>query len=396
SDLLQVCDTALANCNDVANADGNYFLLAQSASYVYMTKDGSSAIYAFAVADNTLTEVSGVTFPANFDHHHHTLSLYSDGGHGSGLFRDFFNLMNAKSVVTEGDSAYVAINYDLDTQEPVAPGPYDAYGLHVYLHKHAMVLKLTGTEGVKVYDNGDGIDHGNASNETDTGRSLHLSLNVVRDGNLLLEGAHFNGGDDCGSEYNCMKYVQGWLNTNDVTTTKTAFDNTVLENDIPYLTAYRVPPVVIGDHAYLNQSVGNSTSSRVYTVYKMPLGDIDVSVDDPSVTSILGRMYFERTAFGSDGTFDGSVLLWERSTGDVIDATNNVVIGNDSDIKAEGETLFSVIARSSTDNRAGVGGLFGLKMSAAHGATPYLVSGASNSDGSLVKVNHISGSWIID
>lgn len=394
---LQVCDAALARCDDVNNADGNYFLLAENGGYVYLTKDKSKTIYAFNKADSSLSEVSGVEYPAAFDHHHHGISLYSGGGHSTGLFRDFFNLLNGKTTVSEGSHAYAVVNYDLDTQEEVAPGPYDKYGMKVYVHKHAMVLKFSGTTGVKVYDNGDGIDQGDRSNEDDsTPRSFHLSVAAVKNGQLLLEAANFLGGDPCSTDKKCMNYVQAWLDTNNVNTPKTAFDNVVTNQELPYLTAFRVPPLVVGDHAYLNEAVGLSTSSRVYTIYKMPLTDLGLGKDGAGVSSVLGRMYFERTSVGRDGTYRGNVLLWERTTGNVSNATSDVVIGNDSDIRESSENIYSVYARSSTDNRAGMGGTFGLKMSAAHGSTPYLVSGEAAVGGSLKQVNHISGSWIID
>ena len=55
------------------------------------------------------------------------------------------------------------------------------------------------------------------------------------------------------------------------------------------------------------------------------------------------------------------------------------------------------MAKSSTNNTAGYGGLFGLRMSLNHaGEEVYLVSGKTDTAGSLKKVNRISGFWIVD
>ena len=294
---LQNCNTALTTCTDITNGEGNYFHLTENDTHVYLTKEGSQTIYAFNKSDNSLTAVTGVEYPAKFDHHHHLISLYSDGGHSTGIFLDFFNLLNGKGKLSEGNDAYAAVNYDLDTTEKTDDGPYDAYGssYYAYVHKHAMVFKFSGTTGVKVYDNGDGIDHMDESNETDTGREYHLSLVAVKNGNLLVEAAKFNGGSDCKTNSNCITYKEGWLMTSGQTSTKTDFDNTVVGLDIPYLTANRVPPKIIGEHAYINEPSGtlSSSSGRIYTTYKMPITDVTIAKDDASVSATTGRMYLK-------------------------------------------------------------------------------------------------------
>ena len=88
------------------------------------------------------------------------------------------------------------------------------------------------------------------------------------------------------------------------------------------------------------------------------------------------------------------MLLWNRATSEVFDATNNVLIGSDSSIESEANAITGATAKST--GLAGVGGMFGLKMSVAHGSVPYLVGGTSGQAGSLVKVNQIEGDWIID
>jgi len=392
---LQLCDTAL-NCSDVTGADGSFFFLSENSTHIYMTKEGSNKISAYNKADNSIGEVTGVTFPAVYDADHHDISLTTNKPSHAGFFPAFITLTNARATLFEGADAYVAINYDLDSKNPVGPGPYDRFGWLAMAFKNAMVLKLTGTTGIKVYDNGDGIDH--MDNPADNNVNYHISLTAVKDGNLFLEAAKYNGDPtNCRSNKNCVTLKQAWLHTADQNATKTDFDNIVTDSDYAYMMARRVPPVAVGDSLFVVQT-DDSNRPNIYNVYKMPLNDATLETNSTGVIHTLGRMYFERTAYRSTGVFEGAVITWDGGTGEVRDVTNDVTIGSDNDIFEDPASIpFSVMAKSSTNNTAGYGGLFGLRMSLNHaGEEVYLVSGETGAADSLKKVNRINGFWIVD
>lgn len=404
---LQKCDTAL-NCTDIPNGDGNYFLLAENDSHIYITKDKSNKIFAYDKTANALAEVTGVAFPAKYDHHHHNISLATNKPSHAGFFPAFITLTNARATLSEGNDAYVAINYDLDSKNPVGPGPYDRFGWLPMAFKNAMILKLTGTSGVKVYDNGDGVDH--MDNPADNIVDFHVSLTAVKDGNLFIEAAKFNGlqPDENNASItcrdktkkNCVTYKQGWLHTSGQTTTKDDLDNEVTTHDYQYMMARRVPPVASKDHIYVVET-DDSARPSVYNLYKMPLADATLAKDGTGVVQKAGRMYFERSAYRTTGVYDGTVLIWEAQSGNVIDistGSDDIVIGTDDDIFEDPASIpFSVMGASSTNNTAGYGGLFGLRMSLNHaGEETYLVSGKTGEADSLKKVNRINGSWIVD
>ncbi|MDD2893337.1 MAG: Ig-like domain-containing protein [Halothiobacillaceae bacterium] len=397
SKRLQLCETDLSGCKDVANGAGDFFTLAQSTRHVYLAKDKSNLIYAYDKDAGTLAQVSGVTYPAAFDQHYHLMSA-SDSHGGSGITQDFTTLGNIRTSLAEGATAYVAINYDLDTDTPLN----SVFGMDNYMWKHAMVLKLAGNSGTKVYDNGDGVDDMQASDRKDTTMGDHISLVAVKNGKLFFEAASYSGlpalGGTCTPvapyNTNCTTYRQGWLDTTSGSFPKTKLDNPLSDLTLAYLTAIRVPAVAVGEHIYISEASGSSSSNRVYNIYQMPLADATSA--KPATPTMDGRMFFERTAFRSNGVYEGNVLLWNRVTSEVVNATTHSVIGSDSSIETEADTINSATAKSGSNILAGVGGLFGLKMSTTHGGTPFLVSGESGQAGSLVKVNAIVGDWIID
>lgn len=170
---LQVCTTDLATCTDVANGAGNYFTLGQSSTHFYMAKQGSASLYAYDQAAGMLAEVTGVKYPAAFVPDVHLMGS-SDSHGGNGVFTDFTTLSGINTKLAEGEHAYVAINYDLDLDTPINT----VYGMDNTMWKHAMILKFTGSSGVKVYDNGDGVDDMNASGGKDT-MGEHITLTAM-------------------------------------------------------------------------------------------------------------------------------------------------------------------------------------------------------------------------
>lgn len=399
---LQTCDSDLTSCADIAN--GNYYKLAENTTHVYLTKDGSTTISAFNKSANTLTDVTGVTYPANFDHHHHIANLSDTGGHSTGIFSNFWNLMNSKDNLSEGADAYVTINYNLDTEDKIIEGPFDQHGMFMKGHKNAMILRLSGTTGMKLYDNGTGTDLMNGSDAVPT--SFHIGLIAVKNGSIALEAAQINGGANCKDEENCIAYRQAWLDTAGQTTTKSSFDNEVISEDLKYLTGFRSTPKAIGDSVYFTMREGTPVNhggtGTIYNVWKLPMSDTSLTKADAEnqtqtgAKHVLGRMLYERTAFRTTGVYDGTVILWDSNTGDIKDATNNKILGNDDLAEVGSEVVDSVIGISSSNNLAGVGGIFGLKLGSGHGAKSVLTSGESNKEDSLTVVNEISGSWITD
>jgi hypothetical protein len=395
---LQSCNTALTTCTDIA--DGNFFLLAENTEHVYLNKEGVDTIFAYNKSTKDISEVTGVTYPAVFTPDHH---LITTGGYSSTHLNFFTSLADIKTNLSEGNTSYVAINYDLDTDSPI--GKF--FGSDFAMFKHAQILKLTNTTGTKVFDNGDGIDHMNSSTGIDTTMSEHISLTAVKDGKLFFELATYTGNADLGGSCipgrmgdNCSNLRQGWLDTAAGTFPKTDLDKELgkLEG-LRFLRGNRIPPVAIGDHIYIAMWDSTSDTSsfsgrKTYNVYKMPFGDLTQSL--PSEPTAQGRMFFERTASRSNGIYEGNVLLWDALTSKVSNPTMGITLGYDSDIETEPDTIVNAMAKGSTDIVAGIGGLFGLNMFTGHGGTPYLTAGESEEAGSLRKVNHIKGSWIID
>ncbi|PIE43276.1 MAG: hypothetical protein CSA50_06235 [Gammaproteobacteria bacterium] len=389
---LKVCDPALAACTPIVGTNGAYHLLAKNDATVYMAKEGDQTIYAYSVANDSVSAVTGVQYPAPYDGMHHQIAFNAGHG-GSGIFSNFYNMAGVVDTLSEGDQSYLLINYNLDTQDPVGEGRYSAYGSNPYVHKNAMILTLRGTQGKKVYDNGTGIDLMDESDSVEV--SYNMSLAAVKNGYLLLEASKFNG-----SESKNFHYLVGWLDTN-TETTKTALDNAVVDKDISYFTSIRVPPIAVGEYIYVNEDsylegeTGGS-ANRIYNIYKMPIDNPMLTKDSAAVQHVLGRMYFERSAYRTSGIYDGNVLLWNRhNNGTVLNATTGEIMGVATENVDAGIT--NVVAdRVGNGTLAGIGGLFGLHMFTGHGATPFLASGEAAVAGSLKSVNQIEGAWIID
>lgn len=379
---LQSCVPDLSTCKDVSGATGDYYFLAQNSAYLYLAKQGSTTLYAYDKEKNNLVELKGVTYPTTFDAKKHLLKFA--GGHGgAGVFNNFFNMPNVVNALSEDNTSYLLINYNLDTQDPVIKHPY--YG-NAYVYKNAQILKLEGVNAQKVYDNGTGQDLGDASDHVTP--AYNLTLTAVKNGHLFVEAAKLS------KEKMNLNYQQGWINTA-TATSKNTLDNVVVENEISYFTALRVPAVAVSGHVYINETTGKNTAEdpRVYNIYKLSLDNPQAKKE--SVTPVYGRMYFERTAFRNNGVYEGNVLLWDKNKqGLITNATNNKVMGTALDLDS-GITNVTADA-SGNSTLAGVGGLFGLHMTGSHGAVPLLTSGLSEKENSLKKVNQINGSWITD
>lgn len=378
---LQVCEVDLSVCNDVSNGTGAYHYLAQNSGTIYMAKEGVNTLYALDKSAYTLAEVVGAEYPAEYDVDHHQISF--GGGHGgAGIFSNFYNIANANTQLAEGDTSYLLINYNLDTQDAIGSGMFGEND--VYAAKNAMLLKLTGNSGTTVYDNGSGSDLMN--NSDGEALAYNLTLTAVKNGQVFVESSKFS------PESKSFNYQQGWIDT-DAPETATDLTNVVVDQTISYFTSIRVPAVAVGDFVYVNETNPLMNPGRVYNIYKMPIEDS--SAPKPSVANAVGRMYFERSAYRTNGVYDGNVLLWDKETGDLLNATTDVLMGNIlADVDSE---LTNVTAdRSGNKTLAGVGGLFGLHMTKSHGEAPFLTSGSAGTESSLKRVNQIDGEWITD
>ncbi len=386
---LQSCTADLATCTDLGTqAKGTFYFLAENDTHIYVTKEGSKKIYAFNKTTNAVAQVTGAEYPAAFDPTHHLIARGLDHG-GSGVLSDFSSLTITNNQLSEGNAAYRVINYNLDTQD----GVYALFGSPQKIHKNAQILKFEGTTATKVYDNGTGVDLENKSDAIKP--AGHLNLIAVKNGNLFVELGKY----DADTAVNVLS--AGWIKS--TTSTKTALDTVVTQQNVPYFTAHQIPSVAVGDKVFVvevprdNGTSGNDTNGkRIYNVYGVAL--TDTTSTKANITPIRGRMFFERTAARSSGVYEGSVITWNIANGEVRNASNNTVVGIKTVVPGDaGEDVpVSNAIAGNTGNRIGVGGLFGLHLATSHGGDYYLTSGISAKPGSLTVVNRINGSWIYD
>lgn len=389
---LQSCNIDLSQCHELGeNAKGQFYFLAQNDSHIYLAKANSTTLYAFDKNKQSLNSVTGASYPAAYRPAHHGLKF--SGGHGgAGVFSNFYNMAGVIDNLSEGNTSYLLINYNLDTNNAAATSPI--YG-KAYVAKNAQILKLEGTQAQLVYDNGTGKDLANAS--ANIALSYNLNLTAVKNGQLFVEAAKID------KERMIMDYQQGWIDAT-TTTLKTHLDNPVISQEISYFTSLRVPAVAVGEYIYVNETNPIPSATRVYNIYKLPLNNPKAKPTDKGIEHVTGRMYFERSAFRSSGIYEGNVLLWDKNNHGVIrNATTGKIMGQtkpDYDGKdKDGNTInISNVTADASGNStlAGIGGLFGLHMTYGHGQTPLLGSGFANKEQSLKKVNQIDGAWITD
>lgn len=377
---LKVCEPTLKACTELGDqAKGQFYVLAENSTHVYLTKQGSTTLYAYQKSNNEFAAVTGASFPAPYDPLHH--QLRRELGHGgNGVLSDFSSLTITNSQLSEGNQAFAVVNYNLDTQDAVwtfATSPQK-------MHKNALVLKFEGTTASKIFDNGTGVD---LKNDSDAIASAgHLNLIAVKNGNLFVELGRY----DATRKVNILS--SGWIKAGQ-TTAKASLDTTVTQQDVPYFTAHHIPTVAVGEHLYVvevprdNGSNGNDANAlRIYNVYR--LGLQDWSSTKATLTPTRGRMFFERTAARSNGVYEGNVLTWNISNGEIRNVSKNLLIGT--------STGFTNATGGNTGNMVGIGGMFGMHLSSAHGGAVSLASGQSNTAQSLKIVNQITGSWIFD
>lgn len=391
---LQLCETDLKSCNDVTKAgeigDGSFYFQSESTSHIYLTKKGSADYFAFVKADNSLAKVSGVKYPAKFNPSHH---LIGAGGHGgSGLLSNFSSLPNATTNLSEGDSAYLAVNYDLDTKDPL--GKYKYLG-NIYAHKNAQVIKFNGLTGVKMYDTADGIDLGDTSDAKPA--KGHINLIAALNGKLFIEQGNYDGtsaGGDCepsASGYYCSSVAYGVLEQDSIN--KSSFDIEIThQENLRYLLARRLAPYAINGDLYINLVSKEGSYGGIGHQYTLSRYDTD-SVQ--IISQVQGRSYFTLSAKYDDGRMEGQVIAWDAATNKLVNVTTSkIIVANLAADLGKGAALSSVFATSNGLPLAGLGNIFALHADPG-GHQWYLQAGSLEGEGSVDTIDKLPGStWL--
>ncbi|MFQ5598393.1 MAG: carboxypeptidase-like regulatory domain-containing protein [Nitrospiria bacterium] len=389
---LQLCPPDLSGCADVAGGGGNYFFLAENDSHLYLGKQGEATIYAFDRSAHMIDPVIGVAYPAPFDPDHH---LAGAGGHGdSSLLSDFSSLSGVNRSLSDGVSAYLGINYDFDRQDPV--GAYTFLG-NIYVYKHAQVLKLSGTSGVKMYDNGDGVDQGDLS-DAEAAKG-HINLVAVSNGRLFVEIGNYDGvsaGGACTPSpvggYNCSSVHYGYINTGSIG--KTGLDGQLqAKTGLRYFTSRRIAPVAINNRLTISllEVQGSRGTPHQYKLHLYDLATVN------AVGTSVGRTAMMKSAERSNGVFDGEILAWDAVTGELHNVTRNeLVLGNPTVVSGGSPAINSVLGRTDGVPLAGIGSLYALR---AHNGDHnwHLLAGVTDASGGLVHVDQVpTSAWLYD
>lgn len=391
---LQLCQTDLSNCQDVgaigSDADGRFFYQTETTNYIYLAKDGSSSFFAFNKASHALAKVTGAEFPAVFNHKIHVVA--SDLGHGGEVesLSNFSSLSGMNNSVSEGENAFLAINYDLDTIDPV--GEYKFLG-DIHIYKHGQIVKFNGLTGEKMFDNGDSIDHADDSdNEKAEG---HINLIAVSNNRLLLEIGNYDGVSAKGScqpdenGYYCSSLQYGYLNID----TKNALnmDGTLYSMPaLKFFTARRIAPFAVNDNLYISllASEGGAGTSHQYTLQTHSLSDLG------KISESTGRTYMTRSAKRSNGINEGEVLAWDGATNILTNLTRNITLGNVNN--STGSAITSTFGRTTGIPIAGIGNLFALRADPGEHQW-YLIAGEVDKENGLETVDHVPlSSWLYE
>jgi len=393
---LQVCTPDLANCTDVPDGAGGFYTMTKNSSHIYLAKKGSETLFAFDVSAETLTAVTGVQYPAIFDPKRH---LIGAAGHGNGgILSDFSSLSGMNTYLGDGPDAYLAINYDLDRDTKV--GDLGFLG-DIFIQKHAQILKFTGRNAVKIFDNGDGIDHGDASeSESAVG---HANLIAVKNGNLFVEIGNYDGisaGGSCTpspSGLGCLSVRYGYLNTG--STGKTVLDTILVEKEgLNYMVSLRIAPVAMNDRLFVSilNVQGGRGEPHTYKLHRYDL------LSDPVVelASSVGRSYMTKTAERDNGVFEGEVIAWDSETKVLANVTGNIIdLGSpEALIAAAGDSsaLSSVIGITSGVPLAGIGNLVALR-GLPGSYNWHLMIGDVNTPGGLSYVDQVpTSAWLYE
>ncbi len=392
---LQLCQADLSSCEDITEAggmgDGKFFYLGANSGYVYMAKNGTDTLYAYKTADKSLSMVTGASYPAAFNHKIHTIASAAHGA-GAGLRRGFSNLSGSVGSLSDGENAYVRINYDGDASDPVAS--YRFLGdIHVY--KHTQILKLTANTAVKMFDNGDGVDDADLSDDENV--VGHASLVAVSNGRLIVEIGNYEGGNggSCTPDmfgYYCSSVYYGYLNSDSSGNTEL---DLILKPKalLKYFVSRRIAPYALGGKLYISTYVDSSTP------YVFTLDEFDIANPDTPLSTTTGRTYFTKAAQRANGVYEGTVLSWDGATGVLTNLSTNQSMGvvqGEGSVIAGDPAINSVSGLTSGAPVAGIGNLFALKADPG-GHRFYLVAGDVNQTNGLEYIDHVPfSSWLYE
>ena len=399
---LQVCSPDLSGCADVPGGGGGFYALAENSAYVYLAKEGENTLYAFDKFAESVTAVTGVQYPAVFDPAQHLIGAAGHGG--GGILSDFSSIAGANTYLSDGPNAYLAINYDLDRNTEV--GAFQFLG-PIFVQKHAQILKLSGTSGVKMFDNGDGIDNGDASSDIPNPEKAvgHANLIAVKNGKLFVEIANYDSvsaGGTCVPNtfgYYCFSVRYGYLNTADTGLVKTDLDTILVGKEkIRHFSSRRIAPVAMNDKLFVSilNIEGAAGQPHTYTLHRYDL--LSEAVTELSAT--VGRSYMTKTAERDNGVFEGEVIAWDSATEVLANATGEIInLGSpEGVISAAGETtaITSVFGQTSGVPLAGIGNLVALRgMPNSHNW--HLIAGGANTPGGLDYVDQVpTSAWIYE
>ncbi|CCO47257.1 hypothetical protein VIBNISOn1_280026 [Vibrio nigripulchritudo SOn1] len=386
---LKMCDTHLENCRPIA--DGDFYHTATNNTHVYFTKHGSNKFYALDKVTETFTEVTGATYPAVFDSEHH---LISSDGHGAGvILNNFTALSGITTRLQQGDNAFAAINYDLDIDTPIDTiFKGTPYAMALNMHKNGQVVKFTGTEAVKLFDTGDGIDQGNNSYGEAIGG--HINLITAEHGRVYLEIASYDGipgGGSCTPDrgFGCFNLDYGYVF--DSSNGSKAMDGLLAsKRNIKYFVARRLPPFSINGVLYVNilKQPGGWGVGHQYTLYGFN------TETQKKVSETVGRSYFTLSARYDDGRIEGQVLAWDAVTGELKNLTTDTVIDTNIAEHAPGSPVQSVLGAGSGLPIAGLGTAFGLRVDPGRHQW-FMVAGQADKPGSVDTIDQLPfASWL--
>ena len=391
---LQLCETDLKICDDVTKTgdigDGSFYFQSESTSHIYLTKKGSADYFAFAKVDNSLAKVTGIKYPAVFDPNHHLIGTSGHGG--SGLLSNFSSLPDVTTNLNEGDVAYLAVNYDLDTKDPL--GRY-AYLGNIYSFKNAQVIKFSGLTGVKMYDTDNGIDLGDASD--DKPAKGHINLIAALNGKLFIEQGNYDAksaGGDCEPDskgYYCSSVAYGYLKQD--STNKSSFYLEITRKDnLRYLLARRLPPYAINGDLYINLVDKEGTyggTGHQYTLYRYDTDSVQM------ISQVQGRSYFTLSAKYDDGRMEGQVIAWDAASNKLVNVTTGkIIVANLAANLGDGVAINSAFASSNGLPLAGLGNIFALHADPG-GHQWYLQAGSLEGDGDLNTIDKLPGAtWL--
>ncbi|PIF03949.1 MAG: hypothetical protein CSA86_04060 [Arcobacter sp.] len=331
---LVIYDKELKTKEDVANGEGDFYYASNNKEYVYLVKEGSDKIWAFNKTSKTLEEVSGVSLAGEFKYDVHTRI----GSHGSGAQIDSgTSLGGARNHLNDEENAYFAFNYELhkNVGEAFIFGKFGAY-------KSSQIFKLTGTSGIKLFDNGDGVD---TSLQEDNKEPIkgHVNLVATKNGKIFVELGYFD--ESCTEKYpspmmpnagpKCFGIKYGTLSTQENNKTELnilKFKNSnnetidVAKENLPYYIARRIVPVAVNDEVFVTLfNGGTSTTGYKYKQYTFNF------TDNTTQKQKSGRTYYVKSAKRGNGIYDGEMIIWDQETqtikdskGDTVIETNNI------------------------------------------------------------------------